>query len=325
MGLQIALLVGSLVVLTVGAELLVRGAVALAVRLGVSALAVGLTVVAFGTSTPELVVTLRAASVGSAAIAVGNVVGSNICNIALILGLGALIRPPSVHAKVFRIDAPVLVVASVVVAVLLSGIGISRVAGVVLLAALALFTAVALRHARNESSDVKGEFDDAIGDAIGTRSVWLGWSILQVSAGLALLMAGGSILVAAAVTIATTLGVSEAVIGLTIVAVGTSLPELAATVVAAVRGQGDIAVGNVVGSNIFNLLGIVGAGAVVAPIGAGALPVADLWFMVALAVVLIPIARTGFTVSRIEGALLLTVYGGYIAWLIGTAGASPIV
>jgi len=298
--------------LTFAADTLVRGASALALRLGISPLAVGLTIVAFGTSAPELMVSLGAALQGSSDIAVGNVVGSNICNIALILGLAALVRPTAVHANIFRLDAPLMVVASLVLAGMLTCGGVPRIGGAFLLAGLFVYTAATLWRARRESDRVRDEFSRSLGPPSGR----LAWELIQVVIGLAGLVLGGQLLVSAALRLAVGFGVSEAVIGLTIVAVGTSLPELATSVVAAARGQGDLALGNVVGSNLFNILGILGTTAVVHPLGRGDIAGWDLGAMVFLAAVLVPIARTGMVVSRIEGAFLVLFYVGYVTWLI---------
>lgn len=299
-----------LAILTLGAEVLVRGASALALRLGVSALAVGLTVVAFGTSAPELVVSLGAAVNGASDIAVGNVVGSNICNIALILGLAALLRPVVVEAKVFRLDAPLLVVVSLVLGGLLVSGGLSRGAGAGLMLGLLAYTGATFWLSRRESRAVQDEFERGLpGD--GRRVVV---DVVMVVGGLVGLGLGGQLFVGAAVSLAETMGVSQAVIGLTVVAVGTSLPELATSIVATIRGQGDIAVGNVVGSNLFNILGILGVTAMVQPLPQGGIVRLDLAVMLLLAVALLPILRTGFVVSRVEGALLLASYLGYVVW-----------
>jgi len=304
--------VAALALLAGGAELLVRGASALALRVGISALGVGLTVVAFGTSAPELVVSLSAALRDAGDIAVGNVVGSNICNIALILGLAALFKPTAVHAKVLRLDAPLMVgVSFLAVGMLGTGGVVSRIDGALLVGALVGYVAATLVQARRETLEVRKEFAEGIHPVRGRLAV----SILLVVAGLAGLMAGGNLLVNSAVTLATAFGVSQAVIGLTIVAVGTSLPELATSLVAAIRGQGDIAVGNVVGSNVFNLLGILGISALARPLPQGDIAWTDLGVMVFLAIVLLPIARTGSIISRLEGLFLIAFYAAYLAWL----------
>lgn len=293
-----------------GAELLVRGASSLARRVGISELAVGLTVVAFGTSAPELVVSLRAATAGSSDIAIGNVVGSNICNIALILGVAALVRPALVQAKVFRVDAPLLVAVSLALTLLLATGGMGRPAGTLLVGGLLLYIGITFRQARREGAAVREEFREGVPPARGRSALDGLWVVL----GLGALIAGGDLFVQSAIVMANAMGVSEAAIGLTVVAVGTSLPELATSVVAAARGQGDIAVGNVVGSNLFNVLGILGITAIVTPMSRGGIGGVDVGMMLALSIVLLPIVRTGFVVSRREGALLLASYVAYVVW-----------
>ncbi len=304
------LLVG-LALLTVGGELLVRGAAALALRLGLTPLIVGLTVVAFGTSSPELAVSLDAAVAGRGDVAVGNVVGSNICNVALILGLAALIRPMRIHAQLVRLDVPLMIAASLgIVALLADGI-LGRGAGVVCVAILGIWVTVGVRVARRESREVEAEFSEGIAPPRARSWIY----VLLVFAGLIALFAGGQLFVGGAVNLARTIGVSEAVIGLTIVAVGTSMPELATSLVGALRGQGDIAVGNIVGSNIFNLLGILGLAAIAAPIATVDIGWFDFGAMIAVAVLLLPMVRTGHTLNRFEGALLLAIYIAYTASL----------
>jgi len=303
---------GALALLFAGADVLVRGASALALRLGVSALAVGLTVVAFGTSAPELVVSLGAALSGANDIAIGNVVGSNVANVALILGVAVLIRPITSHAKVVRVDAPLMVLVSLLLLALLANGVLSRFEGLLLMLGLGTFVMATFRQARTEVRTVKDEFAAV---ASPHRASILVSGIL-VSIGLSLLVAGGHLLVAGAVQLATGLGVSEAVIGLTIVAVGTSLPELATSAVASFRGHGDIAIGNVVGSNIFNILGILGVTATVHPLQLGNVSWLDLGLMVVLAVVLIPLLVTRSRLDRWEGAVLLAVFVLNTAYLL---------
>lgn len=300
-----------LAMLYFGGESLVRGASALATRLGVSSLAIGLTVVAFGTSAPELVVSLDAALSGANDISVGNVVGSNIANIALILGIASLIRPALVEAKVVRIDAPIMIVASLTLIGVLANGTMSRIEGALMLSCLVAYTVFTFWEARRESHAIREEFSAAAPRAPAKASL----GTFFVVAGLALLVAGGHMLVSAAVDLATALGVSQAVIGLTIVAVGTSLPELATSVIAALRGQGDIAIGNVVGSNIFNILGILGITATVRPIHMGGITWLDLGAMVALACALYLMLLVGRSLVRTEGFLLLSSFTAYTAWL----------
>lgn len=314
-----------LVLLTGGGEALVRGASALALRMGITPLAVGLTVVAFGTSAPEMVVSLRAALIGIDDVALGNVVGSNICNIGLILGGAALIRPATVHLKIIRVDAPLMILVAAMPVVMLRDGEVSRVEGAILVAGAVAFTVMTFKLAGGEGSEVQEEFAEGItpgGAAAGPPGV--GVSLGLVAAGLGLLVAGGNMLVSAAVEIAREAGLSEAVIGLTIVAVGTSLPELATSVIAAVRGQSDIAIGNVVGSNIFNALGILGVTAAVSPVSRGGVTGIDLAVMVAFSVVLLPMLVTLRKLTRGEGALLLAAYAGYVGWLIRSGSVAAV-
>lgn len=294
--------VASFVLLFAGAELLVRGGAGLALRLGLSALVVGLTVVAYGTSSPELLVSLKAALAGQPGIAVGNVVGSNIFNIAVILGLAALIRPVRVESEVIRRDGPVMLVVTLAALAVLRDGGVTRIEGGLLLAGSVLYTIWIVRAARRESSTA---------DA-GTPALPLGRALLLIAAGLVVLAFGSRLLVDNAVIVARGLGVSEAVIGLTIIAAGTSMPELATSAVGALRGQSDIALGNVVGSNIFNILFVLGAAAVVHPISGSPLRPVDQLFLLGVAVGLVPMMWTGRTVGRGEGLALLAGYGAYL-------------
>lgn len=295
----------ALVLLVGSADLLVRSASAVGLRLGLSPLAVGLTIVAFGTSAPELFVSLGAVLDGRTDISVGNVVGSNICNVALILGLSALVKPARVHAGIFRVEAPLLVVSSLLLAGMLWWGEVGRLAGALFLTMLVAFTGSTLRATAGDGEVAREE------PAPG-RSLVVDAAL--VAGGLVGLGVGGHLLVQAAVTLASAMGVSEALVGLTVVAVGTSLPELATSIVAAARGQGDIAVGNVVGSNLFNILGILGITAMVAPLPQGGISMLDLGVMVGLAVGVLPIMRSGFVVSRLEGGLLLASYVAYVGW-----------
>lgn len=301
-----------LLLLYFGAEALVRGAASLALRLGLSPLVVGLTVVAFGTSAPELVVSLRAALHGQGGIAVGNVVGSNTFNIAFILGLSALVRPIRIQAQLVRFDVPVMLAVTIACAGLLCNGRLSRLEAGMLLTGLIAYTVDSIRRARREQNpDVVKEFASA---APASRN--LGLDILFIIVGLALLVYGGRLMVDGAVDLARLWGLSEAVIGLTIIAAGTSLPELATSLLAAVRKQDDIAIGNIVGSNIFNLLGILGVSGLVSPLtGVGIQPV-DTGVMIAVSALLLPLMRSGMKLARWEGLLFLAVYTGYIAWLL---------
>lgn len=308
-----------LIALVAGAELLVRGASKLALSFGISPLVVGLTVVAFGTSAPELAVSVQSAWSGQVDIALGNVVGSTIFNVLFILGVSALIVPLVVHQQIIRQEVPVMIGASLLLWALAADGGISRWEGLLLASLVVAYTFIIIRQSRRETAAIKAEYDEAFdGGAKGWDAHW-GVQILLILAGLALLVLGANWLVEAAVTFAKHLGVSELVIGLTIVAAGTSLPEVATSILAAIRGERDIAVGNVVGSNIFNILAVLGISASVAP---GDLAVApamlafDIPVMLAVAVACLPVFFSGSAISRWEGFLFLALYLAYTLYLI---------
>jgi cation:H+ antiporter len=301
-----------LALLAVGAELLVRGASRLAAAAGVSPLVIGLTVVAYGTSTPELTVSVQAAWRGASDLALGNVVGSNIFNVLFILGVSAVAAPLVVASQVIRREVPIMIAVSIVsLLVALDGL-LSRFEGCLLLVGITTYTIGSIVASRRERASVREEFAAAGPSPKGGHVV----SVLFVAAGLALLVVGTGWVVDNAVFIARSFGVSELVIGLTLVAAGTSLPELATSVLAAVRGQRDIAVGNVVGSNIYNILAILGAAAVVSPIGVSD---AALWFdipvMIAVALASLPIFLSHARITRPEGSCLLLAYIAYTAYL----------
>lgn len=308
-------ILGGLVLLAAGAEGLVRGAASGARRLGLSPLLIGLTVVAYGTSAPELVVSLQAAVGGNPDIALGNVVGSNIGNIGLILGVAAVISPIRVQAQILRVDVPILIGVSGLLIALVWDNVIGRLNGVVLVAGAMAYTVVCIWGARDEASVVVDDlFDDGV-PAEGT----IGRDLLFGVGGFGLLVLGARLLVSGAVTVAEAVGLSTAVIGLTVVALGTSLPELATSVVAALRGQSDLALGNVVGSNIFNVLGILGVTACIQPVDASGLSWIDGGVMMGFALLTLPLFWTDYTFSRLEGGLLLAGYGVYVG--IRVAGA----
>lgn len=310
-----------LAILAGGGELLVRGATTIARLAGLTPAVIGLTIVAAGTSLPELVVSVVAALRGTPDIAVGNVVGSNIFNIAMVLGAAALVLPLRVHATAIRLEWPIMFLASWTGFLLMRDGQLDRMEGGFFVASLLAFLAYSVYIARYEVSDEEQtEFATETEDrSIHPRNRQMAMSILAVVAGSALLVVGGKALVDGAVAIAREVGLSERVIGITIVAIGTSAPELAASLVAAFRGRTDLALANIIGSNIFNILGILGVTALVRPI-----PVAvgivrtDAWWMLGLAVVLLPMMWTGKRISRAEGALLLTGYAAYIMVLLRT-------
>ncbi|PWG62566.1 calcium/sodium antiporter [Sediminicurvatus halobius] len=304
--------VAGLVLLVLGGEWLVRGASRLAARLGVPSLVIGLTVVAFGTSAPELAVTVGAAVSGGPAadLALGNVVGSNIFNVLFILGISALVTPLAVNLRMVRLEVPVMIAVSVLCLVLIANGHVGRAEGLLLVAGLVAYTVFTLVQSRAAASA-----DDAA--PTGTGAVWR--QLLLIVGGLVVLVVGSRLLLHGAVGAARLIGVSETVIGLTIVAAGTSLPELTTSVLAGLRGERDIAVGNVVGSNIFNILGVLGLAAVIAPAGVIAPPAViafDGWVMLAVAALCLPVFFTGYRIERWEGGLFLLYYLAYSAWLI---------
>ena len=298
--------------LFIGAEGLIRGSSNLAIKIGITPLVVGLTVVAFGTSTPELVVSLKAALLGNSSISLGNVVGSNIANIALILGVAALIRPLDVHAKVIMREIPIMIGISILLLLLLIDGELGFLDGLIFVIGLIVYLVVNVLIARKEKNpEIDSEFSEGLKSKLGIPV-----SIVLMIAGLGLLILGANLFVQSAVAIAKIFNVSDAIIGLTIVAIGTSLPELITSIVAAYKKEADIAIGNVVGSNIFNILGILGITALIIPISSVGISYVDLGVMLFTAIILFPLSRTGFSFSRFEGALLLAGYGGYIYYLI---------
>lgn len=311
-----------LVLLVAGADLLVRGASRLSLSFGISPLVVGLTVVAFGTSAPELAVSLQGALSGQGDIAVGNVLGSNIFNVLFILGVSALVAPLVVHRQVVLQEVPVMLGVSLLLWALAANGVIGRAEGALLAGLLLAYVLMLYRQARRAPATTQEESTSEL-PASGPWLDRLWVQLLLIMVGLVLLVLGSHWLVSAAIEFAARLGISELVVGLTIVAAGTSLPEVATSVMAALRGQRDIAVGNVVGSNIFNILGVLGLSALFAPEGLAVATQAlrfDLPVMVGVAALCLPILLSGHRISRGEGALLLAAYVGYTAWLIAQAG-----
>ncbi|MBA3009074.1 MAG: calcium/sodium antiporter [Desulfobacula sp.] len=307
--LHIFLMILGLTALTAGAEGLVRGSSSLAIRMGLTPLIIGLTVVAFGTSTPELVVSLSASLNNQADIAIGNVVGSNIFNIGIILGITALLCPVKVNLQVIKHDAPIMIGVSLLSLFLITKGTLSRLTGIGLFVMLVAYLYYSIRLARKEvSKDIEKQFQEGV----PSRSKSLYRDLLFIGGGLLLLVTGSRLLVMSATDIARFMGISEAVIGLTIISAGTSMPELATSIMAAFRRQPDIAVGNVVGSNIFNLLGIMGAASIASPLSATGITGLDLWVMVGFSMALLPLLYTGLKLQRWEGALLLLGYAGYL-------------
>jgi cation:H+ antiporter len=302
------LIITGAILLYFGAQGLVRGSASLATRVGVSPLVAGLTIVAFGTSAPELSVSLSSALGGHADIALGNVIGSNIFNIAVILGIAALIQPLKIHLSVIRRDIPVMIACSAIACALIVSGSFTMIAGIGLLVGLLAYLFFTVKSEKIATQ----EGDSALIDAPPLLSKsWVIDSLVLLT-GLGVLVCGSQLFVDGATSLAKSLGVSDAVIGLTVVAAGTSLPELATSVVAALRKQSDIAIGNVVGSNIFNILCILGVTASVTPIDTSGISFLDGCVMLSLGIILLPFALTGRSISRAEGAIFLVVYGVYL-------------
>lgn len=306
------LLIG-LVLLYFGAEGLVRGSSSMALRLGVSPLLVGLTVVAFGTSAPEMIVSVKAAYLGQGDISVGNVVGSNICNIGLILAFSALIVPIKVASQIVRIDTPIMIGATALAIALLYDGSLTRTEGIIFFLLLVAYVVFSIRIAKKQAADpLAQEFSEEM--KISKSGVAL--DVLMVIGGLVMLVFGARFLVDSAIVIAKAFGLSEAVIGLTIVAIGTSLPEFATSLIAAIKKEADIAVGNVVGSNIFNILGILGVSAFITPLSSSGITGIDLGVMAGFALALWCFSATGHRITRLEGLVMLLAYAGYVWWLV---------
>lgn len=310
------LLVLGLAGLVAGGECLIRGASRMAARLGVSPLLIGLTVVAYGTSAPELAVALQ----GQPDITMGNVVGSNIFNVLGILGLSATITPLVVAQQLVRFDVPLMIGASFLLGLCGMDGGIGRSDGLLFCLLAVAYTALAIRKGRAESTAVENEYEQHYGRG-ARRSVWAA-NIALIVSGLVLLVFGSRWMLSGAVSTARAMGVSELVIALTIVAVGTSLPEVTTSVLAAYKGERDIAVGNVVGSNLFNILWVLGLAAIVSPKAITVSPAAlafDLPVMIAVAVACLPIFLTGHEIARWEGFLFMGYYTAYVCYLVLTA------
>ena len=318
-------LIAGLALLVVGGELLVRGAVQAATRLGVSPLVIGLTLVGFGTSTPELVTSVQASLAGSPGIAYGNIVGSNIANLLLIIGISALFTPLLIASSALRRDAVIMLGVTIGFAALAALTPMTRAIGAAFVLGLAAYIFFVFRQERSgashgavyQKSEATQQADPGLTPVAATPDgPSFALALLTVAAGLAIVIAGGHVLVQGAVAVARGFGISETVIGLTIVAVGTSMPELITSIVAAYRKQADVAFGNIIGSNIYNILGIGGATALIAPIGVPAEIIRfDNPVMIGASLLLILFAFTGLRIARWEGALLLAGYCGYVFWI----------
>jgi cation:H+ antiporter len=306
----VLILVG-IALLYFGGELLVRHASNLAKLFRLSPVVIGLTVVAFGTSAPELAATLTATLRGTPEIAIGNVIGSNIANLGLILAIAALIFPITTRARFLKRELPFMILVAVLLFLVLMNSTVSRLEGMFLFGLLLIYLVFLLRQ-EDESPAVEAEFAEAVGEA--TVPLW--HALFGVVIGLGLLVLGAQSLVEGAVTLARALGVSERVIGLTMVAIGTSLPELASSVVAALKREGGIILGNIVGSNVFNVLAILGIASLVHPIQVPFATVAtDVWVVLIFSLLVLPFLWTGLRLGRREAAVLLAGYGAYVAFL----------
>jgi len=306
-------IIGGIIGLFAGAEALVRGSSSLAIRMGISPLVVGLTVVAFATSSPELVVSIKAALDGNPGIVVGNVVGSNICNIGLILGVAALISPMRIKTQLIKREIPIMIIVGFILLLVLANDSISRLEGVLLILGIISYVIFSYLYARKDKViETSHEFIDAIPTG-KAKSGWI--SILLIVGGLGLLLGGAHIFVNGAVEVAVRMGVSQAIIGLSMVALGTSLPELITSIVASFRNENDIAIGNAVGSNVFNVLSVLGVSSVISPINSSGVGYVDLCIMMLFMIVILPMSKSGFVLKRFEGAILLAGYFAYLLYL----------
>ena len=309
--MNILLIIAGLALLYAGAEGLVRGSSSLSLKLGVQPYIVGLTVVAFGTSAPELTVSTISALKGHGDIAIGNVVGSNIFNIALIVGFSAIIHPLFVNLNLIKKDIPIMILCSLMIVPIVIIEGIPRVFGIGLIVLFVLYILSAMLRAKKEPEKV----EDLLSGAVKSpSSKWL-LDIVLIIGGIGVLVAGSNLLVSGAIQLARKLNISEALISLTIISAGTSLPELATSVVAAFKKESDIAVGNIVGSNIFNVLCILGISSSISPISIQGVDIIDSLFLIVASILLLPLAITDKRITRAEGFLFLIIYAGYIVFL----------
>ena len=305
-------LLAGAVLLYFGAEWLVKGSSNLALRFGVPSLVVGLTVVAFGTSAPEMVVSIKSGLEGLGGLAIGNVVGSNIFNIAVILGLSALVRPLRVNVQVLKVDTPIMVLAMIVMFVLMRDGIVGRWEAFLLFVAVVVYSSLTICLGKKSQRQMPRAEENSLRVEL-KHSVWM--DIVLIGMGFGGLVLGSNLFVNGAVALAVAFKVSPAVIGLTIVAMGTSLPELATSIVASARKQEDIAVGNIIGSNIFNILAILGVSGMLTPLQAQGVGTVDLLFMLGTGILLLPMMGARFRLGRLEGAFFLIIYCGYLWYL----------
>lgn len=308
--ITVGLILIGLILVLLGAEALVRGSSSFALRLGIPPLLIGLTIVAYGTSFPELIVSTKAALAAEGDISIGNIVGSNIFNIAMILGLSALVKPLKVKSQLVRKDTPVMIGVALLFLFFFRDFNISRMEGLLLFLGAIIYTGIIIRSAKKERLTQKTENHLDEGLPRSLKNIWLDFSF--IAAGFVLLFIGANILVDNSIVLAQILGVSQAVIGLTIVAAGTSVPELATSIVAARRNQADIAIANVVGSNIFNILAIIGFSSLIHPIQGIDIKMLDFYWMIGTSIILLPFLSSGFRLNRVEGLFLVLSYGVYL-------------
>ena len=319
MGIIALSILGGFVGLIAGGELLVRGASNLAAAAKVPPLIIGLTVVAIGTSAPELAVSVQSCFAGKTDLAVGNVVGSNLSNLLFILGAAAMVGPLAVSAQLFRLDIPVMIAAAGALYALGLDGDLSRGEGITLTIAMVLYLGWTVREGKREGTQLEAELDELTPQDVEPSAATFAKNAALFVVGLALLVGGSHYLVEGCVELATRMGISELVVGLTIVAIGTSLPELVISILASLRGRRDLAVGNVVGSNILNVLAVLGISATVAPAGVNVHEQSlafDIPLMLAVSVACYPVFLTGKQVSRLEGTVMLLFYAAYLAWLV---------
>ena len=316
-------IVGGTVFLYFGAEGLVRGSVSVAFRSGIAPLVVGLTVVAFGTSAPELIVSVSAAVQDKEGMSLGNIIGSNICNIAMIIGIAAIIRPIKVNIKLIRTDISIMIGATLLLILMLLDGAIDRFDGILLAIGIVAYNVITISNAKKARNlETDSEIEKL--KAKSQRKTWK--DILLIIGGMGFLVLGAHFFVGGATVIAVHLGASDVIIGLTLLAFGTSLPELATSLVASFKGEGDISIGNAIGSNIFNILSVLGITAIVHPIVIGDISMTgdvtpvDIGMMLLVAIVILPLARTKMTISRKEGFFLLSIYVGYMYYLYTKMG-----
>ena len=304
--------IGGLVLLFVGGEWLIRGSSNLAIKIGITPLIVGLIIVAFGTSAPELVVSLRAAIMGNSSISLGNVIGSNIANIGLIIGVGALIKPLTVSSKVIKKEIPIMIGFSILLVIILLDGEIGTIDGLIFLIMLVIYCISNVLIAKKEKhADVNVKFKEELKSKLS-----ISISIFLIFIGLTLLIIGGNLFLKSAIAIARLLKLSDVVIGLTIVSIGTSLPELVTSIIASYRRESEILLGSIVGSNVFNILSILGITALITPINSVGINYIDLGVMIFFAIILLPLSKSGFAITRLEGAFLVLGYMGYMYYLL---------